>query len=100
MGVCFRLGSKSIHDLIDSIPHGVQERIRTIAIQHQGTIEVKRIRVRSSGADLFGDMVITVSPEMDVKESHSVADEIEAGVKAVFPNMDITVHVEPETRLA
>lgn len=99
-GVCLKLGKKSIHDLIDAIPQGVQESIHAIAINHQGIIEVKRIRVRSCGADLFGDMVITVSSEMGVKESHFVADEIETTVKVVYPNMDITVHVEPGTNVA
>lgn len=97
LGVCFRLGKKSIHDLIDAVPPYIQERIHSLTIKNPGVMDVKRVRVRSSGADLFGDVTITVPMEMGLEESHSLADDIEAQVKKTFPNMDIIVHVEPAT---
>ncbi|HXK47705.1 MAG TPA: cation diffusion facilitator family transporter [Deltaproteobacteria bacterium] len=98
VGVCFRLGWKSVNALLDAVPPGLQGKIETAAAAIPGISAVKRVRVRSSGPDLFADITVVMDPEMTIEAGHRVADVVEDHLRAGFPNMDIIVHVEPERK--
>ncbi|MRR14399.1 cation transporter, partial [archaeon] len=97
LGVCFKLGRRSVDALIDTAPPDLDKRIRSAIIGNHDVIEVKRIRVRCSGPDIFTDITVTVARDMDIRKGHHIADEIETVLKEEFKNLDIMVHVEPET---
>ncbi len=94
--VCIRLGMKSIHVLLDGITPGLQEKIESATMNIPGILSVKRVRVRSSGPELFADITVTMERNISIESSHRTADEVEIRIKSEFPNMDIMVHVEPE----
>lgn len=96
VGVCFRLGMKSINVLLDGVTPGLQEKIESATLNIPGILAVKRVRVRSSGPELFADITVTMEKNISIEESHKTADEVELQIKSEFPNMDIVVHVEPE----
>lgn len=98
LGVCFRLGRRSVDALLDAVPPELQENIRSIASENPGILEVKKVRVRCSGPELFADITVAVACDMGIEAGHAVADEIEAQIKSMYPNMDIVVHVEPAPR--
>lgn len=97
LGVCFKLGRRSVDALIDTAPPDLDKTIRSAIIGNHDVIEVKRIRVRTSGPQIFTDITVTVAQDMDIREAHRIADEIETILKKEFTNLDIMVHVEPET---
>jgi cation diffusion facilitator family transporter len=98
--VCFRLGMKSIHVLLDGVTPDLQEKIESITMKIPGILAVKRVRVRSSGPELFADITVIMERKMNLESSHRAADDVESQVKSEFPNMDIVVHVEPEAGTA
>jgi divalent metal cation (Fe/Co/Zn/Cd) transporter len=61
-----------------------------------GILAVKRVRVRSSGPELFADITVIMERNISIEKGHRTADEVEIQIKSEFPNMDIVVHVEPE----
>jgi cation diffusion facilitator family transporter len=96
VGVCFRLGMKSINVLLDGVPPGLQKKIESATMNIPGILAVKRVRVRSSGPELFADITVIMERNISIEKGHRTADEVEIQIKSEFPNMDIVVHVEPE----
>lgn len=95
--VSFRLGRKSIDDLLDRVPQGLQEEIRRVAAV-SGVQEVKLVRVRRSGPEVFTDVTLTVDRGTPLGNAHEVADRAEAAVRAILPRADVVIHVEPVAR--
>lgn len=66
------------------------------AIRHiQQVQSVKSIKGRSYGANVYLDVTVTMRPELTVKESHDVADQIETLLRETFQIFETDVHVEP-----
>ncbi|WEV60966.1 cation diffusion facilitator family transporter [Streptococcaceae bacterium ESL0729] len=57
--------------------------------------EVKNIRGRTYGSNIFLDVVVDMSPDMSVYESHLATEEIENLLRQKFDIFDVDVHVEP-----
>ncbi|MDD5629733.1 MAG: cation-efflux pump, partial [Elusimicrobia bacterium] len=92
--ICYRLGRKSVDDLLDAAPKELQEKVAAAA-KVAGVIAVRQARVRRSGPAVFADVVITVSHETALERAHETADRSEAAVRAALPGADVVVHVEP-----
>lgn len=60
-----------------------------------GVLGVKNIRGRSYGANIFLDVVIFMDPDMTVKESHSITEQIEVMLSDKHQVFDTDIHVEP-----
>ena len=56
---------------------------------------VKSIKGRNYGANIYLDITVTMKPELTVKESHDVADQIEELLQKEFHVFETDVHVEP-----
>jgi cation diffusion facilitator family transporter len=96
IAVSGELGMNAIHALLDAAPHnGEQERIVQEAGGIVGVRDVHAVRIRSSGANWFADLHITVDGNMSVTDSHAITEQVEAAVHNILPGADVTVHVEP-----
>lgn len=93
--VSLKLGRKSVDDLLDRVPKDFPEKVSVAAAGVSGVVEVKKVRVRKSGADVFADVTITVDHSAPLDGAHSIADEAEQAVQDVLPGADVVVHVEP-----
>ena len=56
---------------------------------------VKFIRGRTYGSNIFLDVVVEMSPDLSVFESHAATEDIEETLKQQYDVFDIDVHVEP-----
>lgn len=56
---------------------------------------VKFIRGRTYGSNIFLDVVVEMSPDLSVYESHEATEVIENSLKQDFEVFDVDVHVEP-----
>jgi cation diffusion facilitator family transporter len=93
----YRLTVESGRDLLDvSLPPqeeaAIEERIREFYPQVRG---YHGLRTRKSGSDRFIELHIQVDADMSVEQSHRIADEITASIKAYYTHSNVTVHVEP-----
>lgn len=91
---------KSFREVVISIsdiaPRDVVENILKIVKDHG--VEVDRIRVRRVLENMYhGDIVVRFSPSTPLEEAHRIADNIEKKLKE--QGIDITVHLEPSTRV-
>lgn len=92
--VSVQLGRKSISDLLDAVPRGLQDMVASAA-NVEGVLAVSKVRVRRAGPEIFADVTLTVSPDMGLERAHEVADAAEAAVRAKLPGTDVIIHAEP-----
>jgi cation diffusion facilitator family transporter len=93
--VSFKLGKKSVDDLLDSVPKGLQERTAAVIGGVPGVEQVTRLRLRRSGPDFFVDVTLAVSHAAAFERAHDVAHNVEAAIHTILPKADVVVHVEP-----
>jgi cation diffusion facilitator family transporter len=70
----------------------------TIAANAEGAIEAHDVRTRQSGRAIFIDFHLVVPGTMSVEEAHAICDRIEAKLRDVVADAQITIHVEPENK--
>jgi len=95
IGVSFRLGKKSVEDLLDTIPPQVRADVASAAAGVPEVEDVRQVRVRRSGAEVFADVTLAVNRAATFEHTHKIADQAEAAVREVLPGADVMVHLEP-----
>jgi cation diffusion facilitator family transporter len=91
---------QSVGGLMDvAVPVDTQKTIReVIATNAEGAIEAHDIRTRQAGKMTFIDFHLVVPGVMSVDAAHAICDRIEAKLREVVKNVQITIHVEPEEK--
>ncbi|MBI5548924.1 MAG: cation diffusion facilitator family transporter [Deltaproteobacteria bacterium] len=92
--VSVRLGKKTIEDLLDAVPSDLPERVAAAA-RVLGVIDVRKVRLRRSGPEVFADVTLTVGRDTPFEKAHDIASEAEAAIRACVPGADVVVHTEP-----
>lgn len=69
-----------------------------IAGNAEGAIEAHDIRTRQAGRLTFIEFHLVVAGSMSVEAAHEICDRIEAKLREVVGEAQITIHVEPENK--
>ena len=69
-----------------------------ISANAEGAIEAHDIRTRQAGRAIFIDFHLVVVGAMRVEEAHAICDRIEAKLRELVPDAQVTIHVEPEEK--
>jgi len=93
--VSYNLGKRSFDYLIDRAPEGVREKVEEVCNEIPGIVSCPRIRARTSGPDLFLDIIVKVDETVTTGEAHHIADSIESKLDDLASNVDVVVHIEP-----
>ena len=93
--VSLRLGKKSVADLLDRVPLGLQEKVAAAAAATPGVLQVAQVRLRRSGPEFFADVTLSVGHATSFEQAHEVSDAAAAAVRAILPGADVVVHAEP-----
>jgi cation diffusion facilitator family transporter len=91
----WRLGRRTIDALTDAAPAGVGERIAAIARGVPGVVAVDRVRARPAGAILFVELAVAVSRTLPLDNVSAIKTRLEAAIRAVLPEAELTVLTEP-----
>ncbi|MCD9023699.1 cation diffusion facilitator family transporter [Cohnella silvisoli] len=70
--------------------------LRTTVEKTEGVKAIKDIRARIHGSTVLVDVVIVVSPDISLVESHAICDTIEQRMKRKHDIVNVHVHVEPD----
>jgi cation diffusion facilitator family transporter len=92
-----RLGSRNVHALMDRSPEEEERAARQAIRALDPPVELRRLRLRRSGAEHFADVVIGVAPGAAIGQGHAAADRVEAALHDALPGIDVVVHVEPRS---
>ncbi|MGI8773925.1 MAG: cation diffusion facilitator family transporter [Actinomycetota bacterium] len=93
----FRLGHRSVDVLMDRAPLTPTEQIQAAAAGAPGVHQARRIRVRSSGGQLFADVTVSAGRTTSLERAHDIAEKVEQAIERELPGTDVVVLVEPET---
>ncbi len=91
----FNLSKKAFDTLLDKTPKGLHDKIRGDVLNINGIESVKSLRIRSTGAKIFIDMVIGIARTKLFSESHGILNVVERRILDIAPGADIVIHPEP-----
>jgi ferrous-iron efflux pump FieF len=93
----WRASSRAVDQLMDKEwPDERRRRFVAVAARHPEGRGIHDLRTRSSGDRDFAQFHIWVDPQMTVAQAHRVTDEIEEGLAAEFPGVEVLIHLDPE----
>jgi cation diffusion facilitator family transporter len=92
--VSVQLGRRTIADLLDSVSPALRDEVFQ-AVRVPGVLDVRQVRLRRSGPELFADVTLTVDRSASLERAHDIATEAEGAVRAIHSKADVVVHVDP-----
>lgn len=95
MWVSVQLGRRTIDELLDRAPPGMEERIAAAASAVPGVRNCHHVRVRNSGPVPFVDLHVLVDGNQTLTQAHDLTETIERAIQDIVPGADVTVHPEP-----
>lgn len=91
------LARLSLTQLMDQeLPDDEREKIRGIAQSHPHVTAAHDLRTRVAGPTAFIQLHIEMDGEMSLIRAHEISDEVEAMLRAAYPNAEILIHQDPE----
>ena len=93
--VSYRLGRRTIDALMDRVPHDLLKEVEGAIKSVEGVEELRKLRIRPSGAHIFIDAIIGIRRTIPFQSAHAIMDSIERAVLLLHPNADVVVHSEP-----
>jgi cation diffusion facilitator family transporter len=88
---------RSFDGLMDrALPDGEQAQVRAaIKGELAPGMDYHALRTRRAGSRRFADFHLLVPGVFTVQRAHEITERVEGAIRAVFPDMEVTVHVEP-----
>jgi ferrous-iron efflux pump FieF len=77
------------------LPAESRARIRKLALAHPKAHNVHDLRTRRAGSDVFIELHLELDGDLQLEQAHDITHEVEARIRAAFPEADILVHQEP-----
>lgn len=91
----YRLGRRTIDTLIDTAPKGLTDTVRGIASGVAGVIAVDSVRLRPAGAEIIGDIAISVSRTLPLEKVAAIKEAVKATIARELPEVALTVTTRP-----
>ncbi len=91
----FQIGRRTINTLVDAAPKGLTEQIKAIAEAVPGVIKVENLRLRPAGAEVVGELAITVSRTLPLEKVAAIKANVATAITARHPEVVVTVSTEP-----
>ena len=86
--------------LMDRAPENPLNQIAIAAGRVPGVAEMRRVRVRGAGGNLFADVTVAARRSVSLERAHDIAEEVEREIENSLPGSDVVVHVEPASESA
>jgi cation diffusion facilitator family transporter len=82
-------------ELTDTISKDVADRVREEILGTQGVRRFKDLKIRKAGEKTFVRATLEVPDYLGLEEAHDLTSRVEAKIKKVVGNADVTIHTEP-----
>jgi cation diffusion facilitator family transporter len=93
--VSVELGKRTIDDLVDKAPRGMEEEVHRIVSHVPGVHSAEKVRVRSVGAQKFIDLTVHIARTLPFAIAHKLVHQAELALQKEYPGTDIVIHPEP-----
>ena len=92
----WQIGYEATQSLIDrELPDSEREKIKAMALAHEGVYGIHELRTRQSGQIKFIQLHLEMNQSLSLQQTHKVADEVETLIRREFPNADVIIHQDP-----
>ncbi|SFK12795.1 cation diffusion facilitator family transporter [Methylocapsa palsarum] len=91
----YHIGRRTVDNLVDAAPKGLTETIASIAQSVPGVIKVTAVRLRPAGAEVIGDVTISVSRTLTLETLSAIKAKVGAEIAASNPEVTVTISAEP-----
>lgn len=91
-----RLAFENVRALMDYASEDSRSAIVAAIADAAPDAELRRLRLREVGGQVFADVTLGVPPASPVAANHEAADRVEAAIRTVAPASDVVVHAEPK----
>ena len=96
----YDIGDEAIHHLLDhELPQEEQDRIVEIAQKPPEIIDVHDLRTRQSGRTKIVQLHLVMDGLTSLMQAHAIADEVEDALKDEFIDIDVLIHLDPDTEI-
>ena len=86
---------ESSFSLSDGFDENLLKEYKEAILEIPKISRVKSQRGRTYGSNIYLDLILEMSPDLSVYESHEIADQVENVLKERFGVFDIDIHIEP-----
>jgi len=83
------------HLLDRELPEEDRENIRALVMAHGEVRGLHDLRSRQSGTDTFLQLHLELDDELNLLQGHRISDEVEASLRAAYPEAEIIIHIDP-----
>jgi cation diffusion facilitator family transporter len=90
----FNLARESISDLIDTAPEGLQKALLEDLRHIKGIEEIASVRLRSSGLQVFGDMIVIVPDTLTPAATQTLSERVHARLAEAWPHVRMQISME------
>ncbi|EGV18142.1 cation diffusion facilitator family transporter [Thiocapsa marina] len=91
-----RIGFDAVQLLMDrELPEAARGQILDLAASVPGVLGVHGLRTRRSGQSLIIQLHLALEDTMPLIAAHQVALDVEACIRTLYPDSDITIHQDP-----
>jgi ferrous-iron efflux pump FieF len=88
---------QAFNELLDrELPGAQRQVILEIATGHPAVHGVHDLRTRRSGRTPIVQMHIELDGNLSLRESHTIADAVEAAIHQRYPDADVVIHQDPK----
>ena len=94
--VSLQMGKRTVLALLDTAPQKLPGEIKAAVEAIPGVAECHRVRVRSSGPNLFIDAHVALQGNPPLNVAHDIVGKIEETLHQIAPRSDVVVHADPE----
>lgn len=77
------------------LPEEQRAQIRQVVIDHPETLGFHDLRTRRSGNMVFIQMHLELDASLTLSVAHSIADQVEKQLEALFPEAEVIIHEDP-----
>ncbi len=91
----FQIGRRTVNTLVDAAPKGLASQIRSLAQSVPGVVKVETLRLRPAGAEVLGEIAITVSRTLPLEKAAAIEANVAAAITAQHPEVAVTVAAQP-----
>jgi cation diffusion facilitator family transporter len=86
----------TVGPLVDeTLPNEEEREIRAVLESDTRILGFHKLRTRQAGSSRLADVHILLDDDLSFRNAHRISEEVEDAIRAVLPNLDIIVHIEP-----
>lgn len=94
-----QIGTKAVNTLLDrSLPLNEIQNIRQTIIGVKGVRSIHDLKTRRAGPQTYIQGHLVIDGTVSLFEAHGIASRAEESLEKIYPEADISLHMEPDSR--